>query len=91
MVFSTPPFFTFPLSFVKSNTWLTVSTSDVPHAWTVCRKEAWLWSRLVSERSSAEARIYVRGKVMVSGKEWKGMRVDIRRIAVCEVHERYYE
>ena len=46
-----------PLSFEKSRTWLTVSTSEVPHAWTVWRKECCVIVRPVSDRSSAAARI----------------------------------
>lgn len=58
MTLSTPPAFMLPLNFVKSRTWFTVSTSDVPHAWTVCRNEVWLWLNDVSESNSAAARIY---------------------------------
>lgn len=42
MTCSTPPALAFPLSLVKSSTWFTVSTSDVPHAWTVCKKDDWV-------------------------------------------------
>jgi hypothetical protein len=42
MTCSTPPALEFPLSFVKSNTWFTVSTSDVPHACTVCKRDDWV-------------------------------------------------
>ena len=57
MTCSTPPALEFPLSFVKSSTWLTVSTSDVPQAWTVCRKDIWLWFSGVSASSSAAAKM----------------------------------
>ena len=58
MTVSMPPAFVLPLSFVKSNTWFTVSTRDVPHACTVFKKEAWLGVRSVDVNSSAAARIY---------------------------------
>lgn len=58
ITFSTPPLFEFPLNFVKSRTWLTVSTSEVPQAWTVRRNEVWLSSRSVSASSSAAASIF---------------------------------
>lgn len=57
MVLSTPPDLVLPLSFVKSRTWLTVSTSEVPQACTVCKNDAWLCVSVVSARSSAAASI----------------------------------
>ena len=57
MTCSTPPALEFPLSLVKSSTWLTVSTSDVPQAGTVCRKDIWLWFTGVSASSSAAAKM----------------------------------
>lgn len=60
IAFSTPPDLALPLNLVKSSTWLTVSTNDVPQAWIVCKKDACLWSIVVSDSNSADARIYAR-------------------------------
>lgn len=57
ITFSTPPLLELPLSLVKSRTWLTVSTREVPQAWTVWRNDVWSASRGVSVRSSAAASI----------------------------------
>jgi hypothetical protein len=57
MLFSKPPERVLPLNFVKSSTWLTVSTNDVPHACTVWMKDICEGVNPESANSSAAARI----------------------------------